>query len=460
MICNTCKFECVYVEELLRHIFREHACLHNFTYRCCLDDCNVIFRLFRQVYNHYLRRHSKNWRKNQSNQTLINWSCEFCDYKSSEFIIFKNHYLNHVRDKGQIKCFMIGCEFKSENYKYFQTHFTRKHKTFDINTCIFDDRNMFEDNDNETYNQHENDNNQESDLLSMSGSHKSIQDIYLSLFLKYRDVYKIPESTVQLVFDDIKNLIELSHVDVLKSVSGDNSLSNHKAFIEAQKYFSNKNNIVKEQNKSIYYIEPEEFKLNEKKVFHYVSIRRVIIALVESKKINLIYPYSNNTELTSFNDGKLFKKHQLFSKQASIKIKLFFDELETVDAIGFNRGKHKLGGFYYTINDTPVDFNSRLEDIYVAILVKSVLIKEYGFFKILEPLIRDLKQLEDGFILNERVVRGSLCVIVGDNLAANQIGGFIESFSHDYYCRYCILDKDEVNNTLNPKEFHLRTVES
>jgi hypothetical protein len=155
---------------------------------------------------------------------------------------------------------MIGCEFKSENFKYFQTHFTRKHKTFDRNTCIFDDRNMFEDNDNETYNQHENDNNQESDLLSMSGSHKSIQDIYLSLFLKYRDVYKIPESTVQLVFDDIKNLIELSHVDVLKSVSGDNSLSNHKAFIEAQKYFSNKNNIVKEQNKSIYYIEPEEFK--------------------------------------------------------------------------------------------------------------------------------------------------------------------------------------------------------
>jgi hypothetical protein len=65
---------------------------------------------------------------------------------------------------------------------------------------------MFEDNDHETYIQHENefDINQESDDLSISGSHKSIQDIYLSLFLKYRDVYKTSESTVQLVFDDIK----------------------------------------------------------------------------------------------------------------------------------------------------------------------------------------------------------------------------------------------------------------
>ncbi len=65
---------------------------------------------------------------------------------------------------------------------------------------------MFEDNDHETYIQHEHefDINQESDDLSISGSHKSIQDIYLSLFLKYRDVYKTLESTVQLVFDDIK----------------------------------------------------------------------------------------------------------------------------------------------------------------------------------------------------------------------------------------------------------------
>ncbi len=51
-------------------------------------------------------------------------------------------------------------------------------------------------------------------------------------------------------------------------MSCDNSFkSNNKAFIETHKYFSNKNNIVKEKNKHIYYIEPEELKLNEKNVY-------------------------------------------------------------------------------------------------------------------------------------------------------------------------------------------------
>ena len=97
--------------------------------------------------------------------------------------------------------------------------------------------------------------------------------------------------------------------------------------------------------------------------------------MLESRNIDLERSLDHSDcELTSYKNGSLYKQHSLFSKEICLQIKLFYDELETVDAIGFKSGKHKLAGFYYTINDTPVDSHSRLEDIYVAILVKSALV--------------------------------------------------------------------------------------
>ena len=91
-----------------------------------------------------------------------------------------------------------------------------------------------------------------------------------------------------------------------------------------------------------------------------------------SRSVKFVSKTSFSSVLSSFTDGSIFKNHLLFSKEASFQIILFFDELKTVDAIGFSRGKHKLGAFYYKITDDLSDSHPKLDDIMVAILLKDI----------------------------------------------------------------------------------------
>ena len=91
MLCDVCKFEFAYSEELLRHIFKQHANAKNFIYRCTLGECNFVYKKFRQVYNHNSRKHAKQWKKNQSSDSVLSLSCKFCEFKSSTFKGVKTH---------------------------------------------------------------------------------------------------------------------------------------------------------------------------------------------------------------------------------------------------------------------------------------------------------------------------------------------------------------------------------
>jgi len=85
-------------------------------------------------------------------------------------------------------------------------------------------------------------------------------------------------------------------------------------------------------------------------------------------------------------------------------------------------------------------FNSRLNNIHIVAAFNSLDMSKYGFDKIISPLVRDIKQLEQGVELklcNGKIVRksGTLVQIAGDNLGLNQLCGFVESFSARHFCR-------------------------
>lgn len=70
--------------------------------------------------------------------------------------------------------------------------------------------------------------------------------------------------------------------------------------------------------------------------------------------------------------------------------------------------------------------------------------KYFGMNKVLEPLIKDLKVLEErGIVTSDgSVVKGTLVAISGDNLGSHSVGGFLENFSRaDHFCRYCEVDR-------------------
>ncbi|CAF0735073.1 unnamed protein product [Brachionus calyciflorus] len=92
-------------------------------------------------------------------------------------------------------------------------------------------------------------------------------------------------------------------------------------------------------------------------------------------------------------------------------------------------------------------------------IFKTKCIKEYGFSKILETLIRDLQILEqDGIEIstqnNSMIVKGTICYIVSDNLAANGIAGLVKSFSSRVsgFCRFCTAHNDDIQHKFNEDE--------
>lgn len=69
-------------------------------------------------------------------------------------------------------------------------------------------------------------------------------------------------------------------------------------------------------------------------------------------------------------------------------------------------------------------------------------VKKYGFNAILEPLVFDLKFLEcTGVPFSDEPVCGTIAQITGNNLGLHTLLGYVESFSANYFCHFCLVDK-------------------
>ncbi|XP_078020836.1 uncharacterized protein LOC144459906 [Epinephelus lanceolatus] len=68
-------------------------------------------------------------------------------------------------------------------------------------------------------------------------------------------------------------------------------------------------------------------------------------------------------------------------------------------------------------------------------------VKECGYAKVLQPLINDLKLLEQNGVYLEQLgasVKGTVLYVAADNLGAHSLAGFLESFTVDKFCRFCL----------------------
>lgn len=86
----------------------------------------------------------------------------------------------------------------------------------------------------------------------------------------------------------------------------------------------------------------------------------------------------------------------------------------------------------------------------LVFLCKEQDFKYFGMDKVFEPLIKDLKALEETGIKinNGQIVRGRLCAISGDSLGSHGIGGFIENFSVSHsLCRYCDIKRSSFESS-------------
>ncbi|XP_023815492.1 uncharacterized protein LOC110014540 isoform X1 [Oryzias latipes] len=146
-------------------------------------------------------------------------------------------------------------------------------------------------------------------------------------------------------------------------------------------------------------------------------------------------------EYSSYVDGQCFNKTSLLARdEFTIALTLYIDDFEVANPLGTSKLKHKMCAIYWVIANIPAKYRSTLNSIQLALLCNTSIVKECGYAKVLQPLIYDLKLLEQNGVYLEQLgesVKGTVLYVVADNLGAHSLAGFLESFTTDKFCRFC-----------------------
>ena len=119
----------------------------------------------------------------------------------------------------------------------------------------------------------------------------------------------------------------------------------------------------------------------------------------------------------------------------------FIDGYSNCNPLGPARQAYKVTTIYFRIGNLDQQYQSVDYFTQLAIICYDKQLKYYGYQTIFAPLIADLKILEtDGIDVtyqNELInLKGTISYICQDNLAGNEIGGYITSFGCNVDCKF------------------------
>jgi hypothetical protein len=148
--------------------------------------------------------------------------------------------------------------------------------------------------------------------------------------------------------------------------------------------------------------------------FQYVPLKQLLKHVLESNGfMRALQEYQPSTDgiMRDFHDGEFCQKHLFFSNSRNIAILLYVDACEIANPLCSMAGMHKIGVIYCSILNLPPKFRSSLSNCYLVALYNTGDAKTYGFECILEPLVKDIKDLEiDGLNISIDVFEGTVHV--------------------------------------------------
>lgn len=153
-----------------------------------------------------------------------------------------------------------------------------------------------------------------------------------------------------------------------------------------------------------------------------------------------------------------------FQGRVVLPLFVYYDDVEPDNQTGSHAGGNKLGAVYFEVPCMPQHLLSALENIFVcAVFLSDDRHRNNG--RAFRKTLADLRELEqDGIFIRteeeEHHIYFALCLLLGDNLGSHSIMGYVESFSANYYCRFCKqhkhaaqrqtrVDSDLLRNRLN-----------
>lgn len=176
----------------------------------------------------------------------------------------------------------------------------------------------------------------------------------------------------------------------------------------------------------------------------YISIIETLkMVMSHASMWNYVHSEQNSSDdlLVTFRDGITFK-HLFFQRYLhALRIQLYYDDVVVNNPLGSKVHPHKIGAFYFVIQNLPQYVNSSLGGIHILTLCHTADIQKYGMKAILKSFLIDLNKLESDngvpVMLNGNhfVLRASIAAVCADGLAAHQLLGFL-SPSAKYFVDY------------------------
>ena len=287
---------------------------------------------------------------------------------------------------------------------------------------------------------------------------------------------KIPRSYVQSIIDDVNqifcvNLVGHVKDSVNKTLRDCGASDEQKSDINAEfqliqesfahmssdylrlKYFMESGNYIPPQP---YEIGEEDVAkpsingslLKKKKVYgQYIPLDKVFVKYFElPDSLSSILTYidflkNNDSCIENYMQCRHWKAKVSKYKCDDIVLPLhvYYDDFQCNNSLGSHA--EKLGAVYVSLPCLPPECQGTVDNIFLALLFHTSY-RSYGDDKVFAPLIKLLIFLEEEGILIETAegmkriyfVTG---LLLGDNLGANSLGGFVECFTATYFCRFC-----------------------
>ncbi|GAA6087772.1 uncharacterized protein LOC108179280 [Tachysurus ichikawai] len=194
---------------------------------------------------------------------------------------------------------------------------------------------------------------------------------------------------------------------------------------------------------------PIEYKLDEEsQSFAYVPVLNMLQLLLNRSEVldKVLALDGSACGISSYRDGTKYSENPfLVAEKFRILLTLYSDEFEIANPLATSKKKHKMFTVYWVLAKLPFKYRSSLHAIQLAILCKASAVKQYGYEKVLQPLVQDLKTLEKHGIfiarLGECIGNCSVCLLITLVPIPWQDS---KSFIVEHPCRFCMVKKSEI----------------
>lgn len=432
------------------------------------------------------------------------FKCTRCEHQTRAFRDMIRHYQAvHSTEAGfRVICGIDGCYRNYCDVMYLCRHIRQKHADFYkkhmqaskiVGVGDIDDIDVIDDDAGETSfacpPSEQTENEDPPCKMARKSSDQMAFDYVASMSLKLREFNKVHScvgqevrqniafmlaSSRQMLLHDLSTrLTELNASSAVKNAVS-SILSTPLPFETACETLQNDRHVNSYVENTFGYVKPIQYclqddKVDKKEYMQYVPILESIRMLLQNDDIfsSIINNHqSSDGKLRDVCDGSYFRGHALFGFDPhAIQIILYYDDFCPVNPLGHRAKKYKVAGFYFMIGNIEPKHRSQLHTVHLVTLCFSSSLKRFGFQKVLQPLINDLVTLNKCGISVQRpdgnfVLKGSVLLVVADNLAAHGLGGFLESFTSEHPCRFCLISKSGMQTNLRCDASCLRTQEN